>query len=109
MDAAHLTQLFALTGIALGIGRFVLSSLGRAGDAVSGAFATIEPGVPQRARQPTGSWWQAARTPDADLAIAAFIELDPVITRGAQTVARRGTFVVPPIRVAPIQLRVLAA
>ena len=109
MDAAHLTQVFALTGIAVWIGRFVLTSLGQAGDAVSAAFSPVGPGAPPPARRTTASWWQTARPLEMGAAIAPFVEIDPVPWRDTRTVPRRGMFVVPPVQVAPIRLRVLAA
>jgi hypothetical protein len=108
MDAAHLMQLFALIGIAIGIGWFVLTSLGQAGDAVSGALSAVGPGAPPPARRTTRSWWETPRPLAIDAANATFVEIDLGFAADAQTVPRRGRFVVPPIRVAPIRLRVLA-
>jgi len=108
MDAAEISQAFALTGIAIAVGWFVLTSLGRAGDAFSGAFTTVQPISVTRARQPTGSWWLTPRPLALD-PVAPYVEIDPATRVDLRTAPRSGRFVVPLIRVAPIRLRVVAA
>jgi hypothetical protein len=108
MDAVELTRAFALTGIAIAVGWFVLTSLGQAGDAFSGALTTVQPVGVRQARQPTGSWWLTPRPLELD-PLAPYVDIEPANRVDLRIAPRSGRFVVPLIRVAPIRLRVLAA
>jgi len=110
MDASRLTMTFAVLLVGLGLGRFVVSSLGQAGDVMASLFVPPDRalGWPHGVQESDEPWgWRRpatgspARTNDRDAD-----DGDGPTDTSNWTEPPRGTFVVPVDRVAPIHLGV---
>jgi hypothetical protein len=110
MDASRLTLTFVVLLIGAGLGRFILSSMGRAGDAMATLFVPPDQalGWPHGVQESDEPWgWRRPRS------VASERRTEPNDDGGGGSANPRewtdpaaGRFVVPVDRVAPVHLGV---
>lgn len=110
MDASHLTQTFALAAVALAIGRFVLTSAGRAGDGMAGLFVPPDRslGWPAGVQEIDEPWaWRRPTSGIRDVVLSQDADDGRTPSVDALSIEpRHGRYVVPLARVAPVRLAV---
>lgn len=108
MDASHLTQTFVLIAVAIVIGRFFFTTLGRAGDGMAALFVPPDRslGWPRGVQESDEPWgWRVPASALEEHGGAE--EWDQADGPGGTAVGsepRRGSFVVALTPVAPIRL-----
>ena len=110
MDAARLTVTFAVLMIGYGLGRFVLDTLGRAGDGMATLFVAPDraPGWPRGVQERDEPWdWRVASRPDPNWSATDDAELEDPGARpsgSGGTAPSAGSYIVPVEPVAPVRL-----
>jgi hypothetical protein len=110
MDASRLTITFAIVLIGLGLGRFVVSSVGRAGDVMAALFVPPDQalGWPRGVQEGDAPWgWRGMASPAADRPIDRGDDDDHASSELREwRDPPPGSFVVPVDRVAPVRFGV---
>jgi hypothetical protein len=110
MDASRLTITFAILLIGLGLGRFVVSSVGRAGDVMAALFVPPDQalGWPRGVQESDAPWgWRGATSPDRQRPIDRIDDDDHGSTELREwRDPPAGSFVIPVRRVAPVRFGV---